>query len=131
MRPRWRDHPRISKRILYRYLVALLVYLGLVGLSMFLPTLRFGPPFLVFLPMFCLMAIFFLQQRRFRRRVQAADYLLCPDCGYALAGHEGIVHCPECGTALDIEAVRRQWRGCFGMPTNQSALKKVDRRQPL
>lgn len=33
--------------------------------------------------------------------------MLCPGCGYDLAGLDGSVSCPECGLAADTRAIRR------------------------
>ena len=51
---------------------------------------------------------------RLRKRVMAADYRICPDCGYALAGHNGAVRCPECGVLLDVDGVRQRWLAWYG-----------------
>ncbi|MCZ6850635.1 MAG: hypothetical protein O7F17_03245, partial [Planctomycetota bacterium] len=51
-----------------------------------------------------------LWDKRMRRRLEAADYMLCPECGYQLTGLSGETACPECGVPCDIEQVVKAWR---------------------
>ena len=50
-------------------------------------------------------------RRRARRRLVAADFLLCPKCDYPLnrLGRDSGA-CPECGTPFEATKVRRTWR---------------------
>ncbi len=45
------------------------------------------------------------------KRLVAADFKLCPECGYRLTGLSDQTDCPECGTACDLEEVEAMWRG--------------------
>jgi len=46
---------------------------------------------------------------RIRRKVKAADGLLCLECLYCLRGLEPCGKCPECGTPYDISVVVPTW----------------------
>jgi len=41
------------------------------------------------------------------RAKAAADWRLCPECVYPVAGDEGI--CPECGREHSLESLKREW----------------------
>ncbi len=49
--------------------------------------------------------------RQLMKRLVAADFKLCPECGYRLTGLSDQTDCPECGTACDLEEVEAMWRG--------------------
>ncbi len=49
-------------------------------------------------------------ERRLLERLKAAEYKLCPKCGYPLRGLTGKTSCPECGAACDVENVEADWR---------------------
>ena len=51
-----------------------------------------------------------LWERRLMRRLRAADYKLCPQCGFVLMGHKGSFNCPECGEACDLDKIQAAWR---------------------
>lgn len=51
-----------------------------------------------------------LWERRLMRRLRAADYKLCPRCGFVLMGHEGSFNCPECGATCDLAGIQAAWR---------------------
>ena len=50
-----------------------------------------------------------VQQARLRNALQAARGLLCPGCGYNLAGVEAD-RCPECGRKFKGSSVVSEWR---------------------
>lgn len=64
----------------------------------------------VWVPVFAGQAYLFVQLSRLRRRLRAADGMLCPTCAYDLRGVERDAPCPECGAALDVETVRNAWK---------------------
>ena len=47
--------------------------------------------------------------RRFEQRVRDADFALCLRCGYPLRGLPPKHDCPECGTAYELNEVRKTW----------------------
>ncbi|MBN1344879.1 MAG: hypothetical protein JXQ73_19450 [Phycisphaerae bacterium] len=49
------------------------------------------------------------RSQRFFRRLQQEDYLVCPDCHYALTGHRHGGHCPECGYQFTPESLFQDW----------------------
>lgn len=51
-------------------------------------------------------------KRRMRRYVLENDFLVCANCGYSLRGLDGRT-CLECGTAFDLDMVRREWEAWF------------------
>ena len=55
-----------------------------------------------------------LWEKRLVQQLRAADYKLCPHCGYSLKGHESQFEsqfkCPECATACDIDKIQYDWR---------------------
>lgn len=70
-------------------------------------------PALFFLPIVGWFAYFpalALMKRRFRRRLIAADYMICPSCDYRLDGLGDQGACPECGKEFRSADVRALWR---------------------
>ena len=55
----------------------------------------------------------YLYVRRIRKGVRDADYGVCLQCGFLLAGLPPKYKCPECGSPYDIEDVRATWRKWF------------------
>ena len=69
------------------------VFLGLCGLSM---------PVLMYLAL--------RSHKRLVKRLESADFQLCPKCGYPLTGLTGKTCCPECGLELNVGQVESAWR---------------------
>jgi len=51
-----------------------------------------------------------LRRRRFFRRLEKRDFLVCPDCHYSLVAHAAGGRCPECGYAFTPESLLQDWR---------------------
>jgi hypothetical protein len=56
-----------------------------------------------------IMMIFVHWQLRWRKRVQASDYLLCLCCGYTLEGLPEEGNCPECGVDYRSRDCQMVW----------------------
>ena len=54
-----------------------------------------------------------LGARRFKRRLRAARFALCPRCLYDLRGLRGEAACPECGGAIPAKGAVSVWREKF------------------
>lgn len=71
-------------------------------------------PFLglaVYLPYCALVGFLAVRfNHRLRRRLRAADYLLCWQCGYDLSGTDQQPRCPECGREFDPDSLRSRWK---------------------
>ncbi len=48
-------------------------------------------------------------KKGWRKELRAVDFKMCPQCGYLLKGLPDVHTCPECGTAYDIEEVKKNW----------------------
>ena len=72
-----------------------------------------------------------LWEKRLVRRLRAADYKLCPHCGYSLKGHESKFEsqfkCPECATACDIDKIQDAWRSFRPVVTGGGFIRNLDR----
>ena len=55
-------------------------------------------------------------RHRARRRLVAADFLLCPKCDYPLNDLAASGQCPECGEPFTAAQVRRAWRRYYRFP---------------
>ncbi|MCH7797618.1 MAG: hypothetical protein IID28_04115 [Planctomycetes bacterium] len=62
-----------------------------------------------------LISALWLWERRLMQRLRAADYKLCPQCGFVLMGHKGSFNCPECGEACDLARIQTAWRSFHPM----------------
>ncbi len=51
-----------------------------------------------------------VRERRLKKAVKAAHYLLCTHCLYNLEGHESLGICPECGTPFTARKLEADWR---------------------
>ncbi len=77
-------------------------------------------PFLVIVPVGAVWRS--AAKRAWNRRALAAEYLLCPECGYDMHGHKNAqdtvarssMKCPECAAAVDANRTRRMWRELLG-----------------
>jgi uncharacterized protein with PIN domain len=47
--------------------------------------------------------------RRLLSRARAAEYRICPKCGYDLRSCAEVGSCPECGTVYDPQWLERTW----------------------
>lgn len=114
----WRDTPRFARRFYWRtMLVGMPLYAALLGMMLLTGSARrMG---LVGLGAFCAVAAVLISlwviavgrwETRLVQRLQAAACKLCPRCGYDLTGHDGLIDCPECGTALDLDEVTKAWQ---------------------
>lgn len=67
----------------------------------------------VFVALACAMLLWLIGRRRSERlvvRAQDADYGLCMECGYNVGNVVNCEHCPECGTPVDRDRMRRGWQ---------------------
>lgn len=83
---------------------------GVISLPMFMTARTPLGAMVVWVPVFAGQAYLFIQLRRLKRRLRAADGMLCPTCAYDLRGVGREAPCPECGAALDAETVRNAWK---------------------
>ena len=93
---------------------------GLLGLLALLLVVRISfPPGHLFVTVLLLSILLYvpslvlwLLRRRARKRLAAADFLLCPKCDYPLNHLGASGQCPECGKPFTAAQVRRTWRRC-------------------
>ncbi len=57
-----------------------------------------------------LTVFFSIRERRLKKAVKDAHYLLCTHCLYNLEGHESLGICPECGTPFTARKLEEDWR---------------------
>jgi len=67
-------------------------------------------PFAMPIGIYPFMAYFQMKERRFKKAVKAAHYMLCTNCLYNLEGHESIGICPECGTPFTARKLEADWK---------------------
>ena len=114
----WRDPSRIVRRFYMRmFLPMLLVAVlsttaGLLKLPHIWPIGDAMPAVMIGMVVVLTLwlAAIVLWEKRLVQKLRAADYKLCPHCGFELTGHEGRINCPECGTACDLNDVQAAWR---------------------
>jgi predicted RNA-binding Zn-ribbon protein involved in translation (DUF1610 family) len=53
------------------------------------------------------------RMERLRKRLHAADWRLCTQCGQSLEGLAASGTCPECGRAYTVEQLRADWSRLF------------------
>ena len=113
----WRELPRFVRRQYIRFLVFFVVGLAAILLLIWLRGVAYPRSFLSSLLMYSAFAhppisvlLVTLWDKRMTRRLEAADYMLCPECVYQLTGLSGQTACPECGVPCDIEQVMKAWR---------------------
>ncbi len=113
----WRQLPPFVRRRYIRFLVYFVVGLAAILLVMGLSivaylessfTTIFVYSAFAYPPISALLLSRWIQ--RLTRRLEAADYKLCPECGYQLTGLSGETACPECGVPCNIEQVVNAWR---------------------
>lgn len=117
----WRDTPRFARRFYWRTLLATLVaaaimlavslmaavgWMGAVPMLALFSVLSFVPGAIV--------GFYGVVVRRWEtrllERLGAAGCQLCPRCGFDFTSHDGPTNCSECGTALDLEEVKKVWQ---------------------
>jgi len=114
-RPEWMPVAMLDRLLWLRRLgIAIwILWPGAIVIMMFVPWLSAGFLFgsLALVITLFVGHRFFLRYyiRRFERKVRLADYALCLQCGYPLHGLPPSHHCPECGAAYELKAVRRVW----------------------
>ena len=113
----WRDAPPLVRRHYRRCLVISVAMCGLIMASSLIDLVELiGPRWTkVFagvwiLSMPVLLYVVLKPYMRLMKRIEAADYKLCPECGYQLTGLSGETACPECGVPCNIEQVVNAWR---------------------
>ena len=118
----WRDPSRLVRRFYWRmFLLPLPVSVLPLMVGLLTPLKDFLLPPSGSVTVGAIMigvAVFFslwfstiiLWEMRLVKKLRAADYKLCPHCGYMLTAHEGEFNCPECGKACDIDKIQAAWR---------------------
>ncbi|MCZ6651848.1 MAG: hypothetical protein O7D91_02340 [Planctomycetota bacterium] len=111
----WRDPSRIVRRFyMPMFLLPLPVAVLLITALFTVPQIGLTTPEVMILGMVVFLSLWLaaivLWEKRLMRRLRAADYKLCPHCGYLLTAREGKFNCPECGTACDINKIQAAWR---------------------
>lgn len=111
----WRDPSRIVRRFYMRmFLLPLPVAVLLITALFTVPQIGLTTPEVMILGMVVFLSLWLaaivLWEKRLVQKLRAADYKLCPHCGFELTGHEGRINCPECGTACDLNDVQAAWR---------------------
>lgn len=108
--------PPCMKRIYWLGLL-FLIPLGWVWWLWHNPGLMAGGPFrpalIAFAPQFVVIGIIWFSHRAIRRRMQAkvraVEGRICWRCMYDLSALEMQGVCPECGTAYEVEELRKRW----------------------
>ncbi len=114
----WRNAPRVAQRFYRRmFLLVLLIEAVPVGALLLMHFRRSAALALlavmtaVMLALLCPWVLAFGGwETRLVRRLRVADCKLCPECGFDLTGHDGLVNCPECGAGCDVRKVQAAWR---------------------
>ena len=115
----WRDPSRIVRRFYMRmFLPMLLVAVlsttaGLLKLPHIWPIGDAMPAVMIGMVVVLILwlAAIVWWEKRLVKKLRAADYKLCPHCGYVLKAHEGGgFKCSECGEACDIDEIQATWR---------------------
>ena len=125
----WRDAPLLVRRFYRRmFLLPVPVPVALITAGLLkdrLPRVgwaSFGAIMFVVAVLMVLWVVVICEwEKRLVQRLRANDYKLCPNCGFQLTGHEGRCHCPECGTACDLDEVQAAWRSFRPRITGGSA----------
>ena len=111
----WRDPSRVVRRFYMRMFLLPLPMAVLMITALFtVPQIGLTTPEVMILGMVVFLglwlAVIVLWEKRLVQKLRAADFKLCPHCGYVLRAHKGEFNCPECGTACDIDKIQAAWR---------------------
>jgi predicted RNA-binding Zn-ribbon protein involved in translation (DUF1610 family) len=58
--------------------------------------------------------VYVLIRRRVRSRSVACEGRMCIGCGYELLPESDGAPCPECGTMVDLNVCRAEWKKALG-----------------
>ncbi len=112
----WRDPSRLVRRFYWRMFLlplpvsVLLLTVGLLKVPQIGRTTFAAVMIVLALLGGLWLSAIVLWEKRLVQKLRAADYKLCPHCGYMLTAHEGGFNCPECGKACDIDKIQAAWR---------------------
>ena len=113
----WRAAPRFARRFYWRTLLTMPVPVAIMLVASLMAVVRgmWLVPFAVLsLVPGAIVGLYSVVVRRWEtrllERLAAAGCKLCPRCGFDFTSHDGPTNCSECGTALDLEEVKKVWQ---------------------